>query len=69
MSAADTTSKLEAIPSVDIDTGRFKYVLIRVDDLNPETQKMCSKTIVRGYLSAAFHGNKHFQLTWSLSLP
>jgi len=55
-SATETTSKLEAIPSVDIDVGRFKYVLIRVDHVDPEMKKEYSKVIVRGYLWAAFHG-------------
>jgi hypothetical protein len=54
--ATETTSKLEAIPSVDIDVGRFKYVLIRVDHADPEMKKEYSKIIVRGYLWAAFHG-------------
>ena len=54
--ATETTSKLEAIPSVDIDVGRFKYVLIRVDHVDPEMKKEYSKVIVRGYLWAAFHG-------------
>ena len=51
-------AKLEAIPPVDIDTGRFKYVLIRVVMEDPETKQEHNKVIVRGYNWAAFHGKK-----------
>jgi hypothetical protein len=50
-------AKLDAIPAVDIDSGRFKYVLIRVDMQDgAETKQEYSKVIVRGYNWAYFHG-------------
>ncbi len=55
---ATLPAKLEAIPPVDIDTGRFKYVLIRVDMEDPETKQEHKKVIVRGYTWAAFHGKR-----------
>lgn len=55
---AQLPAKLDAIPAVDIDTGRFKYVLIRVDMQNAETKEEHSKVIVRGYTWAAFHGKR-----------
>lgn len=53
---------MDAIPAVDIDVGRFKYVLIRVDHTDEETQQETNKVIVRGYKWAAFHGNRRFAL-------
>ena len=57
-SMATLPAKLDAIPAVDIDSGRFKYVLIRVDmqETEAETKQEYSKVIVRGYSWAAFHG-------------
>lgn len=45
---------MDDIPEVDIDTGKFKYILIKVYDDDK------SKFIVRGYNWAAFHGNGYF---------
>lgn len=42
----------DAIPEVKIDTGRFKYVLLRVYDSDGN-----SKLVVRGSCSAAYHIN------------
>lgn len=56
--AAQCENKLDAIPNVDIDTGRFKYVLIRVDQPDEKCKQERSKTIVRGYSWAAFHGKQ-----------
>lgn len=53
---ATLPAKLDAIPAVDIDSGRFKYVLIRVDMQDAETKQEYNKVIVRGYNWAAFHG-------------
>jgi len=47
---------LNSIAPVDIDSGRFKYVLIRVVCEDPESKQESSKLIVRGYSWAAFHG-------------
>jgi hypothetical protein len=56
-SMATLPAKLDAIPAVDIDSGRFKYVLIRVDlQDDAETKQEFNKVIVRGYNWAAFHG-------------
>lgn len=50
-------AQLEAIPAVDIDSGRFKYVLIRVDmQDDAEAKQEHNKVIVRGYKWAGFHG-------------
>ena len=47
-------AKFSSIPNVDIDeSGRFKYVLIKVYSGHGEN----SKYIVRGYSWADFHGN------------
>ena len=51
-------AKLEAVPAVDIDVGRFKYVLIRVDHTDEEAKQETNKVIVRGYKWAAFHGKR-----------
>ncbi|KAI2799301.1 hypothetical protein RDWZM_001973 [Blomia tropicalis] len=42
---------MDDIPEVDIDTGKFKYILIKVYDDDK------SKFIVRGYNWAAFHAD------------
>ncbi|OQR73750.1 14 kDa phosphohistidine phosphatase-like [Tropilaelaps mercedesae] len=42
---------MDAIPEVEIDDGRFKYVLIRVHD----KQTNASKLIVRGSASCSYH--------------
>lgn len=42
---------MEDIPEVDIDEGRFKYILIKLTDANKQT-----KYIVRGYAWADYHG-------------
>ena len=49
-------SKLDMIPAVDIDAGRFKYVLIRVDLEDSQTGQELHKIIVRGYNWASWHG-------------
>lgn len=41
---------MDDIPDVDIDTKRFKYILIKVSEGDR------SKYIVRGYSWAAYHG-------------
>jgi len=48
---------LNSIAPVDIDSGRFKYVLIRVVCEDPESKQESSKLIVRGYSWAAFHAD------------
>ena len=56
MTTTSGCAKLDAVPAVDIDTGRFKYVLIRVDSPAKDASEERSKTIVRGYKWGAFHG-------------
>ncbi|XP_046652644.1 14 kDa phosphohistidine phosphatase-like isoform X2 [Daphnia pulicaria] len=57
-SMATLPAKLDAIPAVDIDSGRFKYVLIRVDlQDDAETKQEFNKVIVRGYNWASFHAD------------
>lgn len=50
-------AKLDAVPVVDIDdSGRFKYILIRVYGPEKEDGTEPSKLIVRGYKRAQWHG-------------
>lgn len=42
-----TSAKLDQVEDVDIDTGRFKYILIKVHD-SPEGGPEVTKHIVRG---------------------
>ncbi|XP_047483492.1 14 kDa phosphohistidine phosphatase-like isoform X1 [Penaeus chinensis] len=51
-----TSAKLDQVEDVDIDTGRFKYILIKVHD-SPEGGPEVTKHIVRGYCSAGFHAD------------
>ncbi|CAG2105316.1 unnamed protein product [Medioppia subpectinata] len=44
---------MDDVSDVDIDVGRFKYVLIAVTD--PKTR--VTKHIVRGYIRCHFHGD------------
>ncbi|XP_054156906.1 14 kDa phosphohistidine phosphatase-like [Oppia nitens] len=45
---------MDEVTDVDIDCGRFKYVLIEVKDPKDANQ---TKYIVRGYKRAPFHGD------------
>ncbi|XP_013784320.1 14 kDa phosphohistidine phosphatase-like [Limulus polyphemus] len=56
--------KYDCIPDVDIDTGRFKYILIRV---HPHGQQEALKYLVRGYQWAAFHGDIYDEVSPELS--
>lgn len=49
-------AKLEAVPLVDIDEGRFKYILIKVYAKQLADGSEPSKLIVRGYSRAQWHG-------------
>lgn len=50
-------AKLEAVPLVDIDdSGRFKYILIKVYGKEKADGSEPSKLIVRGYKRAQWHG-------------
>lgn len=50
-------AKLEAVPLVDIDnSGRFKYILIKVYGKEKADGSEPSKFIVRGYKRAQWHG-------------
>lgn len=49
-------AKLEAVPLVDIDEGRFKYILIKVFGKQLADGSEPSKLIVRGYSRAEWHG-------------
>lgn len=46
--------KMDDIPNVDIDTGKFKYILIKVFEDDEDKKK--EKFIVRGYKWAGYHG-------------
>ncbi|XP_076627773.1 14 kDa phosphohistidine phosphatase isoform X2 [Colletes latitarsis] len=51
---AKMSQSLDAVPDVDIDGyGKFKYILINVEDKD----KNVSKSIVRGYARAKFHAD------------
>lgn len=54
-------AKLDAIPLVDIDdSGRFKYILIKVYGKEKADGTEPSKLIVRGYKRAQWHGIFNF---------
>lgn len=48
---------LKEFPEVDIDTGVFKYMLLKIHDKSAND----SKTVVRGYISAAWHDDIYEQ--------
>jgi len=54
------SDKLNSISPVDIDTGKFKYVQIRVYVEDPDSKEESSKLIVRGYSWAEWHGRNLF---------
>ena len=43
---------MDQVDDVDIDSGRFKYVLIKVTDKQSKEKKY----IVRGYARSGYHG-------------
>lgn len=49
-------SPLDQVIEADIDTGRFKYILIKVHH-SPEGSQETTKFIVRGYKWAGFHAD------------
>lgn len=50
-------NKLDAIPNVDIeDSGRFKYILLKVYGKEEADGTEPAKLIVRGYQRAQWHG-------------
>uniref|UniRef100_T1J788 Sex-regulated protein janus-A n=1 Tax=Strigamia maritima TaxID=126957 RepID=T1J788_STRMM len=49
--------KLEDVADVDIDHGRFKYILIKIYENSSPTGEEKSKYIVRGYSWAAYHAD------------
>lgn len=49
---------LENVPEIDIDKGEFKYMLFKLVD----TKANESKTIIRGYISAAWHDDIYEQV-------
>jgi len=51
------SDKLNSISPVDIDTGKFKYVQIRVYVEDPDSKEESSKLIVRGYSWAEWHAD------------
>ncbi|XP_071522743.1 14 kDa phosphohistidine phosphatase-like isoform X2 [Panulirus ornatus] len=55
-------SPLDQVADVDIDSGTFKYVLIKVHH-SPEGGPEVSKFITRGYRSAGFHSDVYDQVT------
>ncbi|KAI9581184.1 sex-regulated protein janus-A-like isoform 2-T3 [Glossina fuscipes fuscipes] len=50
-------AKLEAIPSVDIEEGIFKYVLVKVYGKETSDGYEPFKTVVRGYQDYAWHAD------------
>lgn len=56
MASSGTTEKLDSVADVDIDEGRFKYILIKVHDSIPDGEET-SKFIVRGYSWAGYHAD------------
>lgn len=48
-------AKLEAVPSVDIEEGVFKYVLIKVYGKEKPEGTEPNKLIVRGYADCQWH--------------
>lgn len=51
------SDKLDAVPTVDIeDSGRFKYILIKVYGQEQADGTEPFKLIVRGYQRAQWHG-------------
>uniref|UniRef100_A0A1A9WT61 Sex-regulated protein janus-B n=1 Tax=Glossina brevipalpis TaxID=37001 RepID=A0A1A9WT61_9MUSC len=50
-------AKLEAVPSVDIEEGVFKYVLIKIKDKGTCDDAASFKTIVRGYKDCQWHSD------------
>lgn len=54
--SSTTDAKLDAVPLVDIDEGRFKYILIKVFGRQLADGSEPSKQIVRGYSRAEWHG-------------
>lgn len=54
-------NKLDAIPTVDIEnSGRFKYVLIKVHGKEEAGGVEPSKLIVRGFKRAQWHGERFY---------
>ncbi|XP_069121313.1 14 kDa phosphohistidine phosphatase-like [Argopecten irradians] len=47
---------LKAIPDVEIDTGKLKYILVKVHDPSPEKSREY-KHIVRGSSKATYHAD------------
>ncbi|CAN8005375.1 unnamed protein product [Ixodes hexagonus] len=51
---AMSATSFETIPTVKLDNGRFKYILIKVHDKNDDTR---TKLIVRGSAAASYHAD------------
>ncbi|CAN8029365.1 unnamed protein product [Ixodes persulcatus] len=49
-----SAASFESIPTVKLDNGRFKYILIKVHDKNDDSR---TKLIVRGSAGAAYHSD------------
>jgi len=54
------SSKLDRVPAVDIEEGKFKYVLIKVYESKEEEE--ISKFIIRGYKWAGYHSDIYEQV-------
>ena len=55
---------MDELANVDIDCGRFKYVLIEIMDRQTDAKKY----IVRGYTRASYHGMDGNQLVLNYHL-
>lgn len=61
-------AKLAAVPDVEIDTGVFKYILIRVYGKRPaDGSEEPSKLIVRGFERCEWHSDIYDEVSGSLA--
>lgn len=48
--------EMDDVADIDIENGTFKYILIKLTSKNAGDGKIKSKTVVRGYNWAEYHG-------------
>ncbi|CAG9806006.1 unnamed protein product [Chironomus riparius] len=59
-------ARLDAVPLVEIDSGIFKYVLIKVYGKEDSDGKESQKSIVRGFLRAEWHADIYEEVSTSI---
>ncbi|XP_070500303.1 sex-regulated protein janus-A-like [Chironomus tepperi] len=59
-------ARLDAVPLAEIDTGIFKYVLIKVYGEEDSNGKEAQKSIVRGFLRAEWHADIYEEVSMSI---